>query len=203
MQIINRMLTKKFVKLFLNNTKNGVHKVIYYNKPDENGMIEVEIVFTDEENKIFKKLKDLSCLDASLSLYFNIVDENNNIYKTKNIKYFSSDDRNKFKTVIQLINVKLFINKKDENNKVENEENKNDVENEETVNKNMKTTTQKYLNMNSCLLRLRDAIFDPDVINEAEEDEETEQKVIKALDVICHYLDDYKEMNGVRTRIKE
>jgi len=29
------------------------------------------------------------------------------------------------------------------------------------------------------------------------------QRVINALDVLCHYLDDYKESNGVRTRIKE
>ena len=57
--------------------------------------------------------------------------------------------------------------------------------------------------MNHTLIKLRDAIFDPNVVGEKDEDEETRKRVIDALDVLCHYLDEYKEINGIRTRIKE
>ena len=57
--------------------------------------------------------------------------------------------------------------------------------------------------MNHTLIKLRDAIFDPNVISEKDEDEETRKRVIDALDVLCHYLDEYKEINNIRTRIKE
>ena len=80
---------------------------------------------------------------------------------------------------------------------------KRNVYDKETKNSDMKTTTQKYLNMNHTLIKLRDAIFDPNVVGEKDEDEETQKHVIDALDVLCHYLDEYKESNNIRTRIKE
>jgi hypothetical protein len=63
------------------------------------------------------------------------------------------------------------------------------------------TATEKYLAMNNEFCRLRDAIFNPNVV-EADEDEQVQQSVQMALGVLCQYLDYYKELNKVHTREK-
>ncbi|MBQ8680038.1 MAG: hypothetical protein IJ688_09240 [Treponema sp.] len=64
------------------------------------------------------------------------------------------------------------------------------------------TATEKYLAMNNEFCRLRDAIFNPNVV-EADEDEQIQQSVQMALGVLCQYLDYYKELNKVHTREKK
>ena len=64
------------------------------------------------------------------------------------------------------------------------------------------TATEKYLNMNNEFCRLRDAIFECDV-EEAEEDSTVQKSVEAALGILCQYLDYYKELNNVKTRVKQ
>lgn len=64
------------------------------------------------------------------------------------------------------------------------------------------TATEKYLAMNNEFCRLRDAIYNPDV-DEADEDENVQKTVEAALGILCQYLDYYKELNDVHTRVKE
>ncbi|MCR5284893.1 MAG: hypothetical protein K6D95_04790 [Treponema sp.] len=64
------------------------------------------------------------------------------------------------------------------------------------------TATEKYLNMNNEFCRLRDAIFECDV-EEAEEDSNVQKSVEAALGILCQYLDYYKELNNVKTRVKQ
>ena len=64
------------------------------------------------------------------------------------------------------------------------------------------TATEKYLAMNNEFCRLRDAIFNPNVV-EKDEDEQVQQSVQMALGVLCQYLDYYKELNDVHTREKK
>ncbi|MBR6340903.1 MAG: hypothetical protein IKR64_03290 [Treponema sp.] len=63
------------------------------------------------------------------------------------------------------------------------------------------TATEKYLAMNNQFCRLRDAIYNPDV-DEADEDENVQKTVEAALGILCQYLDYYKELNDVHTRVK-
>lgn len=63
------------------------------------------------------------------------------------------------------------------------------------------TPTEKYLAMNNEFCRLRDAIYNPNVV-EKDEDESVQKSVEMALGVICQYLDYYKELNDVHTRPK-
>ncbi len=63
------------------------------------------------------------------------------------------------------------------------------------------TATEKYLAMNNEFCRLRDAIYNPDV-DEADEDENVQKTVEAALGILCQYLDYYKELNDVHTRVK-
>ena len=63
------------------------------------------------------------------------------------------------------------------------------------------TATEKYLVMNNQFCRLRDAIYNPDV-DEADEDENVQKTVEAALGILCQYLDYYKELNDVHTRVK-
>ena len=63
------------------------------------------------------------------------------------------------------------------------------------------TATEKYLAMNNEFCRLRDAIYNPDV-DEADEDENVQKTVESALGILCQYLDYYKELNDVHTRVK-
>ena len=60
---------------------------------------------------------------------------------------------------------------------------------------------EKYLAMNNEFCRLRDAIYNPDV-DEADEDENVQKTVEAALGILCQYLDYYKELNDVHTRVK-
>lgn len=63
--------------------------------------------------------------------------------------------------------------------------------------------TEKYLKMNHCFIEIRDAIFEPNVENEAEEDPRCEEQIMAALGILNNYLDYYKELNGIKTRVKE
>ena len=64
------------------------------------------------------------------------------------------------------------------------------------------TATEKYLAMNNEFCRLRDAIFNPNVV-EADEDEQVQQNVMMAMGVLNQYLDYYKELNKVKTKPKK
>ena len=64
------------------------------------------------------------------------------------------------------------------------------------------TATEKYLAMNNEFCRLRDAIFNPNVV-EKDEDEEVQQNVMAAMTILSRYLDYYKELNDVHTREKK
>ncbi|MCR5063173.1 MAG: hypothetical protein K6A89_07820 [Treponema sp.] len=64
------------------------------------------------------------------------------------------------------------------------------------------TATEKYLAMNNEFCRLRDAIFNSNVV-EADEDENVQNSVMAALGVLNQYLDYYKELNKVKTREKK
>ena len=55
--------------------------------------------------------------------------------------------------------------------------------------------------MNNQFCWLRDAIYNPDV-DEADEDENVQKTVEAALGILCQYLDYYKELNDVHTRVK-
>ena len=137
------------------------------------------------------------------------------------ISFLSDTKKEKFKIVVTYTEDKKYVPEPDvskniipmtpkeilqpKNFKLATSNEQNDNKQEPVVNKNvvLKTTTQKYLNMNHKLIELRDAMFDPNVKDEIDEPEEVQQKVIDALDVLCHYLDDYKTNNGVKTKIKE
>ncbi|MBP3743550.1 MAG: hypothetical protein J6J00_11250 [Treponema sp.] len=64
------------------------------------------------------------------------------------------------------------------------------------------TATEKYLAMNNEFCRLRDAIFNPNVV-EADEDEQVQQNVMMAMSVLNQYLDYYKDLNKVKSREKK
>ncbi len=64
------------------------------------------------------------------------------------------------------------------------------------------TATEKYLAMNNEFCRLRDAIFNPNVV-EADEDEQVQQNVMMAMGVLNQYLDYYKDLNKVKSREKK
>ena len=64
------------------------------------------------------------------------------------------------------------------------------------------TATEKYLAMNNEFCRLRDAIFNPNVV-EKDEDEGVQQNVMAAMTILSQYLDYYKELNDVHTREKK
>jgi len=163
------------------------------------------IELNDKECKIFNKIKDINYFSQLISQNFNFVDQNGRLFVSKKIEYFYSKQKDKkYKIKITLIEDETIPKENKSHNYIAQMPNMKSVDckgGEQAS--NMKTTTQKYLNMNHNLIQLRDAIFDPNVVGEKDEDEETQKRVINALDVLCHYLDDYKESNGVRTRIKE
>ena len=64
------------------------------------------------------------------------------------------------------------------------------------------TATEKYLAMNNEFCRLRDAIFNPNVV-EADEDEQVQQNVMMAMGILNQYLDYYKDLNKVKSREKK
>ena len=64
------------------------------------------------------------------------------------------------------------------------------------------TATEKYLAMNNEFCRLRDAIFNPNVV-EADEDEQVQQNVMMAMRILNQYLDYYKDLNKVKSREKK
>ena len=63
------------------------------------------------------------------------------------------------------------------------------------------TTTEKYVNMNNCFCKLRDAIYESDV-DEAEEDPAWSKSVEQALTMLLGYIDYYKDLNGAKSHIK-
>lgn len=63
------------------------------------------------------------------------------------------------------------------------------------------TATEKYIEMNNSFCKLRDAIFNPNVVEKDEEDKW--EDIIKfSLSAIVQYLDYYKELNEVKTKVK-
>lgn len=195
--IFHRVETNKNIKL------NFAHEVVIDNVNKE--VLYANIELNDKECKIFNKIKDINYFSQLVSQNFNFVDQNGRLFVSKKIEYFYSKQKDKkYKIKITLIEDETIPKENKSHNYIAQMPNMKSVDcKEEEQASNMKTTTQKYLNMNHNLIQLRDAIFDPNVVGEKDEDEETQKCVINALDVLCHYLDDYKESNGVRTRIKE
>lgn len=207
MNFLNKKRTEKLIRLIFNRVESDKsikldfgHEII--NKVDEE-VLYANIELNNEECKIFNKIKDLKYFSQLISQNFNFADQNGNIFNTRKIEYLHTDDKYKIKITLTELNTKP--KEKIPYNYIARAPNmKSDEDYErEAQTSGMKTTTQKYLNMNHKLINLRDAIFDPNVIDEKDEDEETRKRVIDALDVLCHYLDEYKEINGIRTRIKE
>lgn len=63
------------------------------------------------------------------------------------------------------------------------------------------TATEKYIEMNNSFCKLRDAIFNPNVVEKDEEDKW--EDIIKfSLSAIVQYLDYYKNLNDIKTKIK-
>ena len=58
------------------------------------------------------------------------------------------------------------------------------------------TATEKYLEMGIQFCKLRDAIYNPNVV-EADEDPKWEPQIQTALFVLVSYLDYYKENNEI------
>ena len=66
----------------------------------------------------------------------------------------------------------------------------------------MKTVTDKYLEMNHNFIELRDSIVQK-VENEKPIENGLLNDVFIAMGMLNHFLDVYKEMNEVKTKIKE
>ena len=63
------------------------------------------------------------------------------------------------------------------------------------------TATEKYIEMNNSFCKLRDAIFNPNVVEKDQEDKW--EDIIKfSLSAIVQYLDYYKGLNEVKTKAK-
>ena len=63
------------------------------------------------------------------------------------------------------------------------------------------TATEKYIEMNNSFCKLRDSIFNPNVVEKDEEDKW--EDIIKfSLSAIVQYLDYYKKLNNIKTKIK-
>ena len=207
MNFINKKRTEKLIRLIFNRVESDKSIKLDFgreiiNKVDEE-VLYANIELNNEECKIFNKIKDLKYFSQLISQNFNFADQDGNIFNTRKIEYIHNDDEYKIKITLTELNTKH--KEKIPHNyigKTSNTKSNEDCE-KESQTSCLKTTTQKYLNMNHTLIKLRDAIFDPNVVGEKDEDEETRKRVIDALDVLCHYLDEYKEINGIRTRIKE
>lgn len=63
------------------------------------------------------------------------------------------------------------------------------------------TANQKYENMNNEFCKLRDAIYESNVV-EKDEDPIWDERVQVALGVILTYIDYYKELNNVKSHVK-
>lgn len=215
MNFLDKKRTEKLVYLIFHRVESDksikldfAHEVIddasSINETEE--VLYANIELNDKECKIINKIKDLNYFSQLISQNFNFVDQNGRLFSSKKIEYFYTKQKIKrYKIKITLTEVETIPKEKNPHNyitQISNMKSDNDCKSE-AQSSNMKTTTQKYLNMNHSLIQLRDAIFDPDVVGEKDEDEKTQKRVIDALDVLCHYLDKYKESNGVRTRIKE
>lgn len=195
--IFNRVKSDKSIKLdFSHETINNVNEEVLY----------ANIELNNKECKIFNKINDLKYFSQLISQNFNLADQNGKIFSVRKIEYFHGNQINNiFKIKITLTELNDKPKEKIPHNYIAQTPNMKSNEDceQEVQTSSMKTTTQKYLNMNHTLIKFRDAIFDPNVVGEKDEDEETQKRVIDALDVLSHYLDDYRESNGVITRIKE
>ena len=195
--IFHRVESDKSIKL------NFAHEII--DNVDEE-VLYANIELNNKECKIFNKIKNLKYLSQLILQNFNFADQDGKVFSARKIEYFHTNNANdKFKIKITLTELNAKPKEKIPHNYIAQAPNmkSDDDYKKEAQTSGMKTTTQKYLNMNHSLIQLRDAIFDPNVVDEKDEDEETEKRVVDALDVICHYLDEYKESNSVKTRIKE
>lgn len=207
MNFLNKKRTEELIRLIFHRVGSDKsikldfgHEII--NNVDEE-VLYANIELNDKECKLFNKIKDLKYFSQLISQNFNFADQDGNIFNTRKIEYSHTDD--KYKIKITLTELKAKPKEKIPHNyiaKTPNMKSNEDCE-KEAQTSGLKTTTQKYLNMNHTLIKLRDAIFDPNVVGEKDEDEETRKHVIDALDVLCYYLDEYKEINGIKTRIKE
>ena len=63
------------------------------------------------------------------------------------------------------------------------------------------TVSEKYVNMNNCFCKLRDAIYESNV-DEKDEDPVWGKNIETALMVIMSYLDYYKDLNEVKSHVK-
>ena len=188
----NRDLELNFKREILDGVETEVlHTVIYLDK---------------KECKLITKIKDLTDFNKMLVQNINFGDQDGKIYSVRKINYFRTNEKvYQIKIDLLLVEQKLEPKEKIPHNYIAQAPNmkSNEDYEREAQTSGMLTTTQKYLNMNHNLIKHRDAIFDPNVIGEKDEDEETQKRVVDALDVLSHYLDDYKESNGIKTRIKE
>lgn len=194
--VFHRVETDKSIKLdFAHEVIDNVNKEVLY----------ANIELNNKECKIFNKIKDINYFSQLVSQNFNFVDQNGRLFVSKKIEYFYPKQKDKkYKIKITLIEDETIPKENNSHNYIAQMPNIKSVDHKkEAQPSEMKTTTQKYLNMNHSLIQLRDAIFDPNVIDEKDEDDETVKRVINALDVLCYYLDDYKESNNIKTHIKE
>ena len=63
------------------------------------------------------------------------------------------------------------------------------------------TATEKYIEMNNQFCKLRDAIYNPNVV-EVDEDPQWNPRIQSTLYTIMTYLDYYKENNKVKSHVK-
>ena len=63
------------------------------------------------------------------------------------------------------------------------------------------TANQKYENMNNEFCKLRDAIYESNVV-EKDENPVWDERIQVALGVILTYIDYYKELNNVKSHVK-
>lgn len=193
--IFHRVESDKSIKLdFAHEVINNVNEEVLY----------ANIELNNKECKIINKLKNLNYFSQLISQNFNFVDQNGRLFSSKKIEYFYTKQKIKrYKIKITLTEVETVPKENNSHNYIAQMPNMINNDEKEKQTSEIKTTTQKYLNMNHKLIQFRDAIFDPNVDGEKDEDEETQKRVIDALDVLCHYLEEYKESNNVRTHIKE
>lgn len=212
----NKMETKSPVlNIFLDNKEIRIFKKIdnlfYFKQLLMQGLPAISMTFVGKDDKeTIEKLEKGILPLPSNDRCMMIPDTVNFLSDTKKEKFkivvtYVEDEKTKNENIIPMTPTEIMKPKNFKLATSNNQINENEKQSEPVINKNivLKTTTQKYLNMNHKLIELRDAMFDPNVKDEIDESEEVQQKVIDALDVLCHYLDDYKANNGIKTKIKE
>jgi hypothetical protein len=206
--VLNIFLNEKEIKIF-----KKISNLFYFKQLLSQGLPAVTLTFVGKDDK-----ETIENLEKGI---LPLPNSEKTMMLPTTINFLSDSKKEKFKIVVTYTEDKKYVPEPDvskniipmtpkeimhpKNFKLATSNEQTDKKPEPVVNKNvvLKTTTQKYLNMNHKLIELRDAMFDPNVKDEIDEPEEVQQKVIDALDELCHYLDDYKANNGVKTKIKE